>query len=109
VRVDGQAFDFHLVLLAVRAAHAGALEGAEQFQHFAFKPLHMFQRDVKKIAGAAGRVEHAGLAQRAVKIAHELERTLVVAAVFQRNGGGLDVGPLLAQRLDYGGSTRRST
>lgn len=46
VRVNGEAFDFEELL---RVAKLG--KGVEDF---AFEPLHVFERDVEEVAGAAG-------------------------------------------------------
>jgi hypothetical protein len=51
VRVDGQAFGFEQRLRLAQVV--------QLIEHFAFQALHVFQRDVEKIAAAAGRVEHA--------------------------------------------------
>lgn len=73
----------------------------------------MLQRDVQKIAAAAGRVEHAGGAQLVVEPAHlgpglfafglEGLATQLGGLVRQHQRGGLGVQPVGAQRLDHGG------
>ncbi len=95
VRVDGEAFDFEALL---RVAELG--EGVE---HFAFEPLHVFQRDVEEVAGAAGGVEDADGAQRWWKARTSVGGVLELAFVGEQQGGGLDVVPVGAQRLDDGG------
>ena len=47
---------------ASTALLAGA-EGVQLVEHFAFEALHVFQRHVQEVRRAAGRVEHADLAQ----------------------------------------------
>jgi hypothetical protein len=39
----------------------------EQVEHFAFQALHVLQGDIEEVAGAAGRVEHAHLAEAVVE------------------------------------------
>lgn len=39
-------------------------QGFELVHHFAFKALEVLKRDVQKISAAAGRVKHAGAAER---------------------------------------------
>ena len=51
VRIDGKAFGFELRLAVA--------ELVQLVQHLAFEALQVFQRDVQKVAAAAGRVEHA--------------------------------------------------
>ena len=60
----------------------------ERVQHLAFQPLHQLQRDVEEVAGAAGRVQHAGGAEPMVKILDRLKRRLVLALPLQRMGTG---------------------
>ena len=55
VRVDRHALQFEP---ALRVA-----ELVELVQHLAFEPLQVLERDVEEVADAAGRVEHAHLAQ----------------------------------------------
>lgn len=45
-----------------------AAERFDRVDDFALQPLHQFQRDIEKIARAAGRIEHASLAQFCIKI-----------------------------------------
>ncbi|PKO49477.1 MAG: hypothetical protein CVU31_00600 [Betaproteobacteria bacterium HGW-Betaproteobacteria-4] len=95
VRVDGEAFDFEALL---RVAKLG--EGVEDF---AFEPLHVFERDVEEVAGAAGGVEDAGGAQLVVPGADEVSGVFEFAFVGEQQGGGLGVVPVGAQWLDDGG------
>ena len=95
VRVDGEAFDFEALL---RVAKLG--EGVEDF---AFEPLHVFERDVEEVAGAAGGVEDAGGTQFVVPGADEVGGVLELAFIGEEQGGGLGVVPVGAQRLDDGG------
>ncbi len=95
VRVDGEAVEFEALL---RVAELG--EGVEDF---AFEPLQVFERDVEEIAGAAGGVEDADGAEFVVEGADEVGGVFELAFVGEEQGGGLDVVPLRAQRLDDGG------
>jgi hypothetical protein len=95
VRVNGEAFDFEALL---RVAQLG--EGVEDF---AFETLHVFERDVEEVAGAAGGVEDAGGAQFVVPGADEVGGILELAFVGEEQGGGLGVVPISAQGLDDGG------
>jgi hypothetical protein len=95
VRVDGEAFDFETLL--------GVAELGEGVEDFAFEPLHVFERDVEEVAGAAGGVEDAGGAQFVVPGADEVGSLTELAFVGEQQGGGLGVVPVGAQRLDDGG------
>ena len=88
VRVDGVALHFEQVL-------AGA-EVGERAQHFAFEALHVFERDVEEVAGAAGGVEDADCAQLVVEGADFCDGLVFLALVFQRGGGGLDGFPFVS-------------
>lgn len=72
----------------------------ERVQNLAFQPLHQLQRDVKEVAGAAGRVQHAGSAEPMVKILDRFQRCLVLALTLQRMGAGQRLLPVGAQGLD---------
>ena len=54
MRIDGEGFEAQRFLPAQLHQHV---------QHFAFKAFHQFQRDIEKVSGAAGRVQHARFAQ----------------------------------------------
>src|SRR3546814_12282052 len=56
-------------------------ELGERLHHLAFQPLHQLQGDVEEVAGAAGRVEHAGGAELAVEVLRLLHRRLAVAEI----------------------------
>src|SRR3546814_10077665 len=56
-------------------------ELGERLHHLAFQPLHQLQGDVEEVAGAAGRVEHAGGAELAVEVLRLLHRRLAVAGL----------------------------
>ena len=63
----------------------------------------MLQRDVEKVSAAAGGVEHGRRAEFLEEAAHERDRTarrVDLAFVGQQQRGGLDVGPVFAQRRD---------
>jgi hypothetical protein len=94
VRVDREAFGFEL-----RLAVADVVQLVE---HFAFEALQVFQRDVQKVAAAAGRVEHAQAAQALVEGADFGDGFFLFAFAGEQHGGALHVGPALAQRLDHG-------
>ena len=59
----------------------------------------MFQRDVKEVAGAAGRVEHAHFAQLVVEDVHFFSGVVELAFRRQQQRGGLGVFPVFAQRF----------
>ncbi|MDA0221554.1 MAG: hypothetical protein O3B22_18600 [Proteobacteria bacterium] len=42
----------------------------QRFQHDAFQAFEQFQGDIEEIARAAGRVQHAGLAELPVELPH---------------------------------------
>lgn len=75
----------------------------EGVEDFAFEPLHVFERDVEEVAGAAGGVEDAGGAQFVVPGADEVGGVFELAFVGEEQGGGLGVVPVGAQRFDDGG------
>ena len=60
VRVDGVAFERRETLLAA--------ERGQRLQYLALQSFEQFERDIEEIAGAAGRIEHAGLAQPGMEI-----------------------------------------
>ena len=93
VRVDGQ---------PLQLEGAGLNQAAEHFQHFAFQALHVLQGDVEEVAAAAGRIEHAGLAQLVVELADLGHRLLGLALLPVGQRGGLYLRPFGAQRLDDG-------
>ena len=96
VRVDGEAFGSKP---ALRVA-----ESVELVEHFAFEALQVFERDVEKIARAAGRVEHAHARTGAWwKLAHFVACGFELAFGGEQQRGGLHVGPVGAQRFDDGG------
>src|SRR3546814_1272625 len=75
VRVDGMAFE--------AAERFLAAEVEQCLQHVALQPLHQFQRDVEEIAGAGGRIEHAGFAERSEEHTSELQSLMRISyAVF---------------------------
>src|SRR3546814_12253688 len=93
-----------------------AFEAAERFlaaeveqclQHVALQPLHQFQRDVEEIAGAGGRIEHAGFAERVVERLDRGGGVLAPVLALPPPGGGLDPGPLGAKRPEIGGASER--
>jgi hypothetical protein len=105
-RRDGLAGQAELVLALA--------ELGELVEHLALEALQVLQRDVEKVAAAAGGVEHAHAAQLVVKAlqlgARLVELGLALPGVVQglglarqQQGGGACVGPVLAQRLDDGG------
>jgi len=93
VRVDGQ---------ALQLEGAGFDQAAEHLQHLAFQALHVLQGDVEEVTAAAGRIEHAGLAQLVVELADLGHRLLGLALLPVGQRGGLYLRPFGAQRLDDG-------
>ena len=73
-----------------------------QFDDLAFQALHVLHGDVEEVAGAAGRVEDAGGAQLFVEGADFVQGGGRVVGQLVGHGGGLDVLPVVAQRLDQG-------
>ncbi len=73
MRIDGEAGVFEGLL---RLA-----EGGEGFEDLAFEALEVFEGDVEEVAGAAGRVEDAGVAELAVEVADDLDGGLGVTFV----------------------------
>ena len=70
---------------------------------FGFETLEVFQGDVQEIAGAARRVEDLDRAQAPAEVGEDRDGVGGLAGALQREGGGLHVGPILAERLDDGG------
>ena len=66
----------------------------ERIEHLAFEALQVFERDVEEIAGAAGRVEHAHLAQAVMESVDLGPRGIELAFVGEQQRGGLDVAPV---------------
>ena len=99
VRVDGEAFGFEALLGTTQ----GLADAVREVEDFAFEALHVFERDVEEIGRAAGGVEHAHLTQAVVEGVDFGERGGGLAFVGEQQRGGLDVGPLFAQRRDDGG------
>ena len=104
---DGAGVDFEAVELAGvdglalhRQARRVLAQIVQRLKHLAFQALHQFQRDIEEIAGAAGRVEHAGRAERVVEILDRLERAVAVAGVLQLMRVGQRLLPVGTQRLD---------
>ena len=92
-RIDGMSFERGKTLLSA--------EGGQRLQHFAFEPFHQFERDVKEVAGTAGGVEHADLAQAGVE-GGDTGCGLVVAAFFLLPLSGREgLVPFRAQRLQH--------
>jgi hypothetical protein len=73
VRVDGVAH-FEQVLAA---------EVGEGVEHFAFEAFQVFEGDVEEVAGAAGGVEHADVAEVAVEVADFLDGFLFLVLCFE--------------------------
>jgi hypothetical protein len=63
----------------------------------------MFERDIEKVAGAAGRIENASAAKLAMKVECGIDGLLGLARVDEVCNGGDGVGPIGAQRLDQRG------
>ncbi len=92
VRVNGVAGSFENRL--------GFAQAAEHIANFALQPLHVLHRHIEEIRGAARRVEDERVAQRIQEFADLLPGLGELPALRQRDGCGLDVGPLLAEGLD---------
>ncbi len=92
VRVDGDALHLQQALRLPQVV--------EQGEHFTFEPLEVFQRDIQKIAAAAGRVKHPELAQVVMKAEDFGQRFAVFALLFKGQRGGLHLSPFGAQRFD---------
>jgi hypothetical protein len=71
VRVDGLEF------VTGEAALSG--ERGQGLQNFAFEPFHQFERYIKEVSGAAGRIENANAAKLFVKSLHQGSRSLRIA------------------------------
>jgi hypothetical protein len=56
---------------------------AQQFQHLRLQPLQVLQRDVEKVAAAAGRVEHAQPGQPLLKIGDHLDRQALLPVLLE--------------------------
>ncbi len=108
---DGSAgIDFHAEQLVRIDSEAGVFEGllvlaegGEGFKDFAFQALHVLERDIEKVAGAAGRIEDAGVAELAVEVAGGFDGIGCTACVDEFGDGGEGVGPVAAQGLDKRG------
>ena len=77
-------------------------EAFRRFQHFAFQPLHQFQRHIEEVARAAGGVQHAGGAELAVE-AFDSFKSFCRIFLAQRFDQYFHLFPISAQRLDDGG------
>ena len=78
-------------------------EAFSRLQHFAFQPLHQFQRHIKEVSRAAGRIKHAGGAELVVESLdgfQSLCRVFLAQGFHQR----FHFFPIGAQRLDDGGN-----
>ena len=73
----------------------------EQVEHLAFEALQVLHGDVEEVAGAAGRVEDAQVAELVVEVLDRLDGGVAVAGDVVGERRGLDVVPALAQRLDH--------
>ena len=78
-------------------ALAQALQGVEDL---AFQTLEVFERHIEEVAGAAGGVEHPHIGQANLEAGDELDRLGVFGLFVQGEGGAVDRGPFLAERLD---------
>ena len=83
MRVDGQTFGFEPLLTSAKGVHL--------VEHFAFEALHVFERDVEEVCRAAGRVEHANLAQAMVEGVDFGVRRGQLPFVGEQQRGGLDL------------------
>ena len=75
-------------------------ETAKHVANFPLQPLHVLHRHVEEVRGAARRVEDGRVAELVQEIADLLSGLGELPAFRQRDGRGLDVGPLLAEGLD---------
>ena len=78
-------------------------EGGEGFEDLAFEALHVFERDVEEVSGAAGGIEDAGVAELAVELAGDADGFFGFAGVNEVGDGGDGVVPVGAEGLDDGG------
>src|ERR1017187_8506718 len=67
------------------------------------QPLEVFQGHVKEVAGAASRIEDFDGAKMAAKVREQRDGFVGLAGAVEREGGGLYIAPVLAERLDDGG------
>ena len=103
VRIDGFARGAVGAFALQRQRGLAVAQFVQRVEDFAFQALEVFQRDVKKIAAATGRIEHAQVAKPAMKAAQRGDGLLRVAFGLLQHRGGLGFAPLRTQRLDHGG------
>src|SRR5688500_10966879 len=96
VRIDGES---GFVQCLLRFA-----KGFERIVDLAFETLEMFEGHIEEVAGAAGRVEHLDGTEASSKVSEYGDRVRRFASAFERERGGLHVGPILAKRFDDGGN-----
>ena len=78
-------------------------QGSKGFQNFAFKALEVFKGDIKEIAGTAGRIEDAGVAQLAVEVLDDLNGGFGITFLLAIGDGCQGVGPIGAQWFNESG------
>jgi hypothetical protein len=74
-------------------------EVGQGLQHFAFKALHQFERDIKEIPRATSRVKNSNVAKPRVKGSHFGDSAFDIAFVALGFRRALDARPLFFQRL----------
>ena len=101
VRVDGVAVQLEQVLAVA--------ELLQQIEHLAFQALEVLHGDVEEIAGAAGRVENAQVAEFVVEVPDRLGGGVAVAHDVVGERRRLDVSQRSRSGSITAGMTRRST
>nr|WP_224005503.1 hypothetical protein [Aureimonas sp. SA4125] len=77
-------------------------EIGDGLQRLALQPLHQFERDVEKVSGAAGRVEHLRLAEPVVERLDGRDRVLAATGRLLALCGRQDLCPVRPERVDDG-------